>query len=340
MNVAFLANSFHLKRTGSANFFIRLLEDFFGEVAVIPQKEAWARLPKHKWDLIVVWQKRYSPEELEAFGAERVVLVPMYDDTPLDEAYWNKFRQFKVICFSSTMERLLDSYGVPVLGLRYYPAPNHRVATPVSSGLRGFFWPRTRAIDWSLVKNLVDDTRFTDLHLHWTPDVHGDLVPPLDESERSDPSISVSSWFRDASEYLDMLSSANVFFAPRRAEGIGMSFLEAMAMGLCVVAPRGPTMSEYLEDGINGLLYDPDAPKPLDFSRAAELGAAARASCERGRQAWLESMPALKAFLEELVPGYRPRRHPLIEVKGRGLTRARVIYRFVKSIVRGTMSQR
>ncbi len=57
MNVAFLANSFHLKRTGSANFFIELLRQFFGPVSVIPHKEAWAELPKKKWDLIVVWQK-------------------------------------------------------------------------------------------------------------------------------------------------------------------------------------------------------------------------------------------------------------------------------------------
>ncbi|HUX20469.1 MAG TPA: hypothetical protein VMW69_04460, partial [Spirochaetia bacterium] len=82
MNVAFLANSFHLKKTKSADFFIAILRDSFGFVEVIPHKDAWARLPKRRWDLIVVWQHRYPPEELEAFGADRVVLVPMYDDTP------------------------------------------------------------------------------------------------------------------------------------------------------------------------------------------------------------------------------------------------------------------
>ncbi len=338
MNVAYLANSFHLKRTGSANFFIELLHQFFGPLSVIPHKEAWAELPKKKWDLIVVWQKPYSPEELEAFGAERLVLVPMYDDTPYDEVFWGKYRNFKVFCFSSTLEKLLGSYGVPAWGLRYYPEPSPRRAASPSSGLRGFFWPRTRAIDWNLVKKLIGETRFSNIHLHWTPDVHGDLPPPLDEAERESEVISLSSWFRDSGEYLDMLAAANVFFAPRRAEGIGMSFLEAMAMGLCVAAPRGPTMSEYIEDGRNGILYDPDDPRPLDFSRVRELGEAARSSCESGRQAWLKALPELRSFLEEPAPGYRPRRHWAIALQGRGTARARIVYRFVKRIA-GKKSQ-
>jgi glycosyltransferase involved in cell wall biosynthesis len=333
MNVAFLANSFHLKKTKSANFFIDLLRDSFGMVEIIPHKDAWARLPKRRWDLIVVWQHRYPPEELEAFGADRVVLVPMYDDTPLDEGFWGKYRKFKVFCFSSTLERILVSYGLEAWGTRYYPDPVDFPRSDWSGGLRGFFWPRTKAIDWALVKRLVGDTRFEGMHLHWTPDVHGDLPPPLDEAERSGGRIELSSWFRDADEYRSLLAASNVFFASRVAEGIGMSFLEAMAMGLCVVAPRAPTMSEYIEDGANGLLYDPDRPGPLDFTRAAALGAAARASCEAGRARWIEALPRIAAFLDEPVPGYRPKFHPVIEAKGRGIAVARRIYRVLKRFV-------
>jgi hypothetical protein len=335
MNVAFLANSFHLKKTKSADFFIDLLQASFGLVEVIPHSEAWAELPKRHWDLIVVWQHRYSPDELEAFGADRVVLVPMYDDTPLEEEYWARYHNFKVFCFSSTLERLLVSYGLSAWGARYYPDPRAFPASDRAGDLRGFFWPRTRAIDWPLVKRLVGDTRFERMHLHWTPDVHGDLSPPLDEAEKSGGKVEVSSWFRDADEYRGYLARSNVFFASRIAEGIGMSFLEAMAMGLCVVAPRAPTMSEYIEDGVNGLLYDPARPEALDFSRATSLGAAARVSCETGRAKWIEAIPQIVAFLEEPMPGYRPRFHPVIEAKGRGIAAARRIYRALKRIVHG-----
>jgi hypothetical protein len=97
VNVAFLANSFHLKKTKSVDFLIKILKRDFGEVTIVPHKEAWAELPKKKWGLLVVFQKKYSPQELEAFGAERVVLVPMYDDTPLDEPFWSRYRNFKVL---------------------------------------------------------------------------------------------------------------------------------------------------------------------------------------------------------------------------------------------------
>jgi hypothetical protein len=112
-----------------------------------------------------------------------------------------------------------------------------------------------------------------------------------------------------------------------------MSFLEAMAMGLCVVAPRAPTMSEYIEDGVNGLLYDPERPEALDFSRASALGAAARLSCEVGRATWIDSIPRIAAFLEEPVPGYRPKSHPAIVAKGRLIAAARRVYRAMKRIV-------
>ena len=333
MNVAFLANSFHLKETKSADFFINLLRTSFGDVKVIPHKEAWAELPKNRWDLIVVWQHRYLREELEAFGAERVVLVPMYDDTPLDEEFWRKYRNFKVFCFSSTLERLLVSYGLIAWGVRYYPDPQTLPTTRWQGGLRGFFWPRTGAIDWPLVRRLIGDTTFECMHLHWTPAVSGgNLSHPLEDVEGSGIPVEVSSWFRSAGDYRSLLAASNVFFASRVAEGIGMSFLEAMAMGLCVVAPRAPTMCEYIQDSVNGLLYDPDLPAPLDFSRAAALGATARSFCQIGRAAWLKAAPQIAAFLEEPAPGYRPKFHPVIEVKGRGIAIARKIYRFMKHI--------
>jgi hypothetical protein len=332
MQVAFLANSFHLKKTKSANFFIDFLRAEFGNVVVVPHKEAWARLPKHAWDLLVVWQKCYTPEELEAFGAQRVVLVPMYDDIRLDGVYWKKYKKFKVFCFSSTLERLLKSYGVCAWGAQYFPEPLPAPEFRQNDGLRGFFWPRVKSINWPLVRALIGSTPFEHINIHWTPDIHSDLSDIPMDADIVSGRVSTSSWNGDRSEYLKHLAESNVFFASRTAEGIGMSFLEAMAMGLCVVAPNAPTMNEYIRDGENGLLYDPEHPRPMDFSRAGQMGKAARASCEAGRREWLRVAPQLKSFLEDRGARYRPRAHPIIVVKGRGLAQARKIYRFLKRI--------
>ncbi len=340
MKTAFLAMSVHINRTRSSDFFIAILREFFGDVTVIPHERVWIDVPKTKWDLIVVWQARYTARELEAFGADRVVLVPMYDDVPFDEAYWARYRQFKVFCFSSTLEKLLVSYGLRAWGARYYPDP----AAPTEHAwdeLYAFFWQRYAYVDWKLVKKLMGETEFARINLHWTPEDHEAQRPPIGDEELAKGKVQVSSWFKGSEEYRSCLTRYNIYFASRIYEGIGLSFLEAMAMGLCVVAPERPTMNEYIENGKSGILYDPERPIPLDFSRAREMRAAARASCELGRRQWLEALPRLRGFLEEPVPRYHPRKHPLIVARGlanyaiRKVPGAREAYRFLKRLLAG-----
>jgi hypothetical protein len=76
-----------------------------------------------------------------------------------------------------------------------------------------------------------------------------------------------------------------------------MSVIEAMARGLCVVTPNNPTMNEYITHGVDGLLYDPARPAPLDFSMAAAIGQTARETIARGHAEWQAQLPGLLEFL-------------------------------------------
>ena len=66
------------------------------------------------------------------------------------------------------------------------------------------------------------------------------------------------------------------------------------------MAPDCPTMNEYIKHNVNGLLYDPDNPKPLDFSNAEALGKEARFSIEKGRIVWLDKISEVIADLSKL----------------------------------------
>jgi glycosyltransferase involved in cell wall biosynthesis len=335
MRVAFLANSFHLKMTRSSDFFIDFLRKAFDDVHVIPLSEAWAEIPRHKWDLLVVWMAIVKPEELEAFGIPRVVLVPMYDYCPHIREFWDKYRKFRVVCLSTTLLRELQSWGLDTFGAQFYPQSTIEQSNVTDSALRGFFWPRTHQLGWSTIKKLIGKAHFDSIHLHWTRDLNPDLTDLPTPEDLKTYSINTSSWFLSSREYEEVLRQANVFFASRRMEGLGMSFLEAMASGLCVVAPNAPVMNEYIQHGVNGLLYDPDSPLPLDFSSHAALGRAAFKNCAIGRGDWESALDALKDFLEAAPMRVTFRQYPLIRLKRRSYVALRRVYREIKGVIHG-----
>lgn len=324
MKVAYLANSFHISVTHSNDFLSDLLREWYGSVEVIPHKDAWAQIPGSQWDLLVSFQHLWSPEELEAFGAVRTVIVPMYDDCPHDQASWEPYKGFALLSFSQTLGRQLQAWGHEVLTVQYWqPVPQYKLK---GHELRGFFWPRTTSLGWGHVRRLLGTTEWESFHLHVT-NAEGLASLPSDEERRS-LRVEQSSWFEKPVELQNILDRTTVYFAPRRFEGIGQAVLEALARGIAVVAPNTPTMNEYVVHGRNGLLYDPDQPSALDFSRVHELGAQARADAEEGRQRWERSLPTLRAFFE----GSPTRRkvHLWIAARGRTIAFLRSVFRRLK----------
>jgi glycosyltransferase involved in cell wall biosynthesis len=68
---------------------------------------------------------------------------------------------------------------------------------------------------------------------------------------------------------------ASVFCLPSRQEGFGIVFLEAMALGLPIVAARAAAVPETVPEGEVGLLADPDDPAALAAALGRLLGDAA-----------------------------------------------------------------
>ena len=292
-------------------------------------KQAWAKLPGKHWDLLIAFQGLHTPVELEAFGADRVVLVPMYDACPKTLEEWEPYRGFRILSFSRTLGTDLKAWGHDVLTVCYWQPIPEQLAQPVS-GLRGFFWPRQKNLTWPHICPLLGESRWDSFHLHVTSPEGAESLP--NDEERVKFQLEQTSWFDQASDYKVAVSRANVYFVPRRYEGIGQAVLEAMAMGLCVVSPDNPTMNEYIAHGLTGLLYDPDSPHPLDFSRVAEIGRQAREAAIQGRASWEASLPAIREFLIS-PPKRGPKPHPWVAFKGRASIPLRVLFRALKALL-------
>jgi len=103
----------------------------------------------------------------------------------------------------------------------------------------------------------------------------------------------------------DLLGASDLFVLPSLWEGLGLVFLEAMAVELPVVASNVSAIPEVIEDGATGWLVPPADPVRLARTIAAALAdpqeRAARG--RRGRQ-WLDQRFGLPRMIDETLAVY------------------------------------
>lgn len=302
MRIAFFGLGYHA-RTGSSRFFLDLLQGlgevdaFFAEADVADVRRRCAGFAEERYDAIVIWQLH------EAFALlsgrhPNVTFAPMYDAMFRGGAFvWKpSFNAAKILCFSWALRAEVMRRTPLHAHVQYFPDPAQHAAVTDFDTLRGFLWYRRRDIPPEAVFALTKGTPFASLAIHDAPDPGHD-VRWSDAAPPHVGRITRTTWSEDRAPFDTALRDANVFFASRPLEGIGMSFLEAMAGGLCVVAPDAPTMDEVISHGTNGLLYPPGSRAPLEFGKAREIGARARESVITGRRRFEAAVPALLDFV-------------------------------------------
>ena len=106
-----------------------------------------------------------------------------------------------------------------------------------------------------------------------------------------------------------LMCESHVFVLPSRYENLPLGVLEAMACARPVVAARVGGVAEMVEDGVEGLLVDPDDPHVLalalrrlneDAPLRKRLGEAGRARVA-GRFTWDRVAAETEAFYAELL---------------------------------------
>ena len=85
-----------------------------------------------------------------------------------------------------------------------------------------------------------------------------------------------------------------------------MAFLEAMAMGMCVVAENQPTANEYILSGQNGILYGGDQekiypPRRVESAEIARMGREARETIRRIHWEWIAKKVEIGRCVEAML---------------------------------------
>jgi hypothetical protein len=309
--ILFVDHDFHLM-TRSSDFFVELLGKAFDvdKLHLPPRAITNAddvRVPSGI-DAVVVWQLDHLAPIFLAQGYPTII-VPMFDGSnALPDLHWALLRPARFVNFSLFLHARLRQLQCTSLLVKYFPPPKGRVAS--FSSLRAFLWQRRpqEGFDVGLVERLFGAGLNT-LQVHDAPDER--QKTHRFKSRLFD--VSYSTWFEEKGDYLTALERANVFIAPREAEGIGHAFLEAMARGMLVVANARPTHTEYICDGLNGMLFDWRRPHLLDVDGAAELGRRAWETVVEGHAKWMRQVPQMMQFIKDCERPDGANLRPLID---------------------------
>ncbi|PJF28269.1 MAG: hypothetical protein CUN52_13385 [Phototrophicales bacterium] len=299
---------------------------------------AWdgkSELPAPREDELTIFCELPPTEKWLAQYQSPVVWIPMADYAVYPPNMHNH-SSVRVVAFSRVAETIAQDLAIDYLRLKYYIDPEQFPQASFDGERVLLYWNRTGLLDKRALLKLCQRLKINRLIFRSkldpfiSPTMYYELPAKIGRMH-----IHTYSTLTTHADYLQLLNCANIFIAPRKVEGVGLAFLEAMASGCCVIAFDDVTMNEYICHGKNGLLFQiPPVPeyrtaminlwyriinklswkfrnqpairpiiRPLPNWRnirhvnIAQLGANARQSMADGYKQWIASIPAYADFV-------------------------------------------
>lgn len=214
-----------------------------------------------KYDLIVFFVRLPPSNQLVLLNCEKFVWIPMNDSFKGNLFVTLKYITYqgldlKVVCFSRKLFGWLKFF-FDCKYFQYYPKPCFKRKS--FGKVNVLFWVRRKEITLENVLKVINLDFVNSLLVRFCPDVEMNFV-----KKDSNKIKFVSGWL-SKKKYFGLFDSCNVFVAPRVSEGIGFSFLEAMARGLIVLGNNDSTMNEYVADSVDGFLFNYKKPVCLNL---------------------------------------------------------------------------
>ena len=295
----FIGHEFH-KTTKSSYFMQELLaekyeiESFYIDPYKITDTD-FTQISGKTFDILVLWQVMPSLMELEKYiKFKTCAFFPMYDHTKtLNSPLWNEYKNCNIINFSKAFHKTCKEGGLSSYYIHYFPKPADILDEGDEKSI--FFWQRSDKITTKTLEKVIDIKKIDKLYLHKNTDPKNKFIPP---SKNLESKVVYSSWFDTKDEMQKYIQKSALYFAPRRYEGIGMSFLEAMAAGRCVIAPDYPTMNEYIKNRETGFLYDYKRPELLTLSNIRKIQKNASEYIKQGYEKWEKEKYKIFEYIE------------------------------------------
>ncbi len=193
------------------------------------------------------------PPPLDALrGTDRPISwLPMWDHAhSLSPSYWRSLpSNVRVVALSEAVFSRASLAGLDCERYVYFPKSQPKEKDVGSL----FYWDRYGLLPAKTLNRICRELRVREITILQVrdPGIHR---PPLDVAKLDVPTKHLIAQFMSPDAFENELGRASMVIAPRPREGVGLSFLEAMASGAAVIATDAPTMNEYIDAGRNGLL--------------------------------------------------------------------------------------
>jgi glycosyltransferase involved in cell wall biosynthesis len=298
--LAFVGHSFH-KKTLSHVFLCEILErEFDVDIFWDDEWQGGSRVDlaaiEKQYDTFVFFQIMYGRKYMKRLRRKNVICVPMYDAVwDASDRFWRRYGGFRILCFSKTIYDRINRLGMDAMYLQYYPPVEEESFTSTHIKPVAYFWQRVDEISWHQVRRLLTPDQVRKVIINTTVDPGHSFVQPADEDIR-DYNIEFVSWFEKKADYFEMLRGTDVMIAPRLREGIGFSFLHAMARGKVIAAANHATANEYISND-TGYLFDAQNPAPLDFSDVGRKAESNHKQYIEGHQLWLQNEHRINEYI-------------------------------------------
>ncbi len=277
MNILLVDHACH-RLTKSFLFLNRLLSKRFTTETFYYEQHGKCEIPPEKiqqaeWIVFLEflpWRFRLG------IPGKKCLFVPMYDNEWGSVWQWRRIAvaNMYILSFSEHVTHHALKCGVKkenLLSVQFSPNP-HAYQNMQGDPRKLLFWERGD-FSFETVKKLFLPEDLTKVLVLRHPE-EGINRNEISEEDKTAYKVTIQeTGFLPDQEYKELISEYGLVIAPRFKEGIGMAFLEAMAMGKVVIAHNDGTMNEVIECGRNGWLLDLKHPKRLDIGSLQKIHA-------------------------------------------------------------------
>lgn len=296
--ILFLNYEFNFNKTGSSRFFYDFLCQHYEVDVIFPVNDQipYEEINSKNYFAVISF---YYQVDFSKLTCKNLIYVPMYDGFVFCREKMKQLKNVKLINFCKYLHKQSLAFGFKSFYLKYYPEPQFKEDIKRD---KLFYWQRRDTSFSQILKCFPETIKDIDCEktiLHSVTDGDNEpFIKPSDE-EIQNYNIEITSWFENKTDLLDILDTTKYYIAPRKQEGIGLSFLDAMSRGCVIIAHNDCTMNEYVKNGVNGYLINFDKPKKIKFKEYESFSKNSICIFNEGRKQYLDALTQLVNFINK-----------------------------------------